>query len=98
MAGSTTGFAPGIPIDVVTIPLVFDAYTNFTLVNPNTPLLSNSAGTLGAAGEATAKFKLNAGQLGASFVGTSVYHAFGLINPGGYVDFASNHVRVDLLP
>ena len=97
LAGSLTGTA-GIPVGSVTVPLTADVYTNFTIAHPNTPPLQNSFGMLDAQGEAMATFSTPPGAISASLIGTSVWHAFGLITPSGTLDYASNAVKLDLVP
>lgn len=64
----------GIPVDGVLLPLVFDAYTQHALFNPNRPPLGSSFGLLDADGRATPSFTLPpASDLRSS--GVLVYHA-----------------------
>ena len=76
------------------LPLNVDVYFDFTLNNPNTPVLSNSFGALDGLGEATASFNLPTG-LPPTAIGLVVHHAFALLSPK---DFASNAVAVELVP
>lgn len=92
--GTFTGSAPGITLANGTkIPLNPSAYLNFTVSNPNTPLLSNSLGVLDGAGEATAAFTLP--HVPASAAGLVIHHAYVLLQP---INFASNAVEVTLVP
>ena len=97
MAGSTTGTS-GIPYGSVTLPLTFDFYTNFTLLNPGTPPLVNTLGTLDGAGQATAAFQAAPGLLPTSSIGLSVFHAYVVLTGQFKPLLASNYVRLRLTP
>ncbi|MFG0319016.1 MAG: FG-GAP repeat protein [Planctomycetota bacterium JB042] len=73
--GSLSGTTPGVPIPGGTLPLNHDAYWLFTYTNPNTSLLANSRGVLGAGGGAQAMFTLPPG-LAPALAGLVVSHAF----------------------
>ena len=72
--GSTTGTAPGIPLDGHVLPLVLDSYTTFTIGNPNT-LIAGSFGFLGPAGQADAAFAIPAGA-DPALAGLTLHHAY----------------------
>jgi hypothetical protein len=72
--GTASGSLPGFPYTGTLIPLNPDAYTIFTLLNPNTPPLLNSAGVLDSSGKATIVFTLGAGT-DPSLAGVLVHHA-----------------------
>ena len=92
--GTFTGTVPGITLGSgVHIPLNQSAYLNFTATRPNTPLLSNSVGTLNGFGKATATFNLP--HVPAAVAGLVLNHAFVLVQP---INFASNAVEVTLVP
>lgn len=81
--GSVTGTSPGIPLpDGTSLPLTFDAFTELTINEANSPLLMNSLGVLDADGRATAQFNL--GPLAASFVGLEINFAYTLLAPFGF--------------
>lgn len=94
LLGSLTGTSPGIRLGAVTLPLQPDAYLDLTLSFPNSPLLSQSLGTLDANGRATARFTAIP-QIPVSLVGRSFYHAYLTIGNPPF-DFASNAVSVTL--
>ena len=94
--GSASGTAPGFPLGTVTLPLVFDGYTSFTIANSNTALLNQTFGVLDPTGAAQASFALPAGTSPA-LAGAVLNHAF-LDLDGFAVDFVSNAVAVTLTP
>ncbi len=77
--GSITGSHPGTVVGGFTIPLNYDAYTEFTLTVPNGGLIRNQLARLDGAGNATAEFFLPAG-LATEFVGLTVTHAYVVIS------------------
>ena len=95
MLGSVTGDSPPIPLPPVSVPIVFDAYTNYTLTKPNSALLANSLSALDGLGTNQASFVLPAGA-SPTLAGTVVYHAYLLVTPA--IDFASNSVQLYLVP
>src|SRR5262245_12289967 len=94
--GSVSGTSPGFPAGAFTLPLNLDGYFLFTLLNPNTGLLSNSLGFLGPAGTAQASFNIPPGT-DPSLAGLVVDHAYGIVDPftGGVLG-VSNAVAVTL--
>lgn len=92
VVGSVTGTNPGVAIGGITIPVTFDAYTDFTVAAPNTALLSMSLSTLDAQGGGKATFNVPTG-LSASLVGLRVYHAFFTFTRASF-NMASNPVSV----
>jgi hypothetical protein len=64
-----------LPLGPLDLPLVFDAYTQFTLTSPNSLILPASFGQLDAWGRADTSFRLPPGSA-PSFVGQTVHHAF----------------------
>ncbi|MBK9384200.1 MAG: FG-GAP repeat protein [Planctomycetes bacterium] len=92
--GSLSGSTPGFSFGGVDVPLSFDSYTTFTLLSPNTPLLSASAGLLNTLGQAAATFRLPPGIPGS--VGMQVHHA--LVFVSGARILASNATAVLILP
>ncbi len=98
--GSVSGIEPGLALGEDTLPLTVDAYTVFTLAQPNTPPLAGSFGVLDTSGRATATFTLPPGAP-ASLAGFQVAHAFVLIAVGTgqpSVALVSNPTLVELLP
>ena len=79
----------------VTLPLHFDAYFNLTLAFPNSPLLTNSLGTLNASGMATAKWTALP-LIPPALVGMTFHHAYVVFGSSPF-DFASNAVPLTLL-
>jgi hypothetical protein len=71
--GSASGTAPGLP-GPPALPLNFDAYFKFTLINPNT-LISNSLGFLDGSGKAHPAFSLAPASIDASLAGVTLNHA-----------------------
>jgi hypothetical protein len=88
LLASGSGTTPGIPIDGVTIPLVWDGILDFTIQNANTPILVNTAGVLNALGRATATLQLPPGiivgpaqaHFAAAFVDLTALHVVGTTN------------------
>ena len=95
LLGSITGTSPGTPLPggLATLPLNWDAYTDFMVGLLNTPLYSGFLGSLDAAGESAAQ--LNAPALPTGFVGVEMFYAYCLNNP---FDFASNSAMVEIVP
>lgn len=98
LLGSVSGTAPGIPTSGGVLPLNYDGYLLFTAANPNTALLPGSAGSLDAAGQATAKFQLPPTAL-PGLVGLTLNHAFVALDATGTApEFVSIPVDVELTP
>ena len=103
LLGTTAGFAPGIPLGNLDLPLNPSPYLDLTLQNPDQPPLSASFGTLGLTGTAIASFTLPPGGP-PSLVGATVHHAYvvlDLTSAGegtGQVQFVSNPVGVAIIP
>ena len=75
LLGSTTGVAPALPLGGgALLPLVGDAYTNFTLSSVNSGPLQNTLGTLGPDGRASAQLILPPG-VPPSAIGLLIFHA-----------------------
>jgi hypothetical protein len=75
LLGSLSGTAPALPLGPLDLPLVFDAYTQFTLAFPNSSWLPGSLGQLDPWGRANASLVLLPGSA-PSFVGQTAHHAF----------------------
>lgn len=95
LLGSASGTMPGIPLEGgVTIPLVVDGYTQFTL--GGAPHIVGQTGVLDASGAATARLDLPSG-LWPGLAGLSVHHAFLCADLTTFEVFASNAVPTYLL-
>lgn len=101
--GSLSGTSPGLPVPGTgfVLPLVIDAYLEFTLVSVGGGgLLSAPVGLLDARGRATCDFALPPG-LPPSFAGLSVRHAavvFDLHTPGAPAAHVTNEATSVLVP
>ena len=98
LAGTTSGTTPGLPFGGVTVPLNVDAYTNFTLANPNSAPLTASLGSLDATGGAQARFDLPGGLASPTLAGTTLHHAYVTLDGVGSVTSASNALALTLAP
>jgi choice-of-anchor B domain-containing protein len=89
LLGSLAGTAPGFDLGLVHVPLVQDAYFDYSLVHANGPLLVNSFAALDGAGKGSAHFVLPSGF--PSLIGLTAHHAWLAIDPATLqVAFASN--------
>jgi hypothetical protein len=96
--GSASGSAPGLPIGGFTVPLVVDAWTLFTLQNPNVAPLDKSLGALDGIGAAAGGLVLPAGSP-AGLAGLSLHHAAVVLDPlSGAVTAVSAATELALLP
>jgi len=97
--GTLSGAVPGTPLPGgLLLPLNLDAYTFWTLANPNTPPLSASLGVLDATGHSAPAFTLPPG-LDPLLAGLVLHHAAVVIQaPGGKKVFASNALPLTLVP
>jgi hypothetical protein len=101
LVGSLSGTSPGFFINGFTLPINFDLYTLLTLSAPNAPPLSGSFGFLDPLGLGACTFQTPPG-LSPAFVGTTVNHAFVVIQvvPAilGKVVFASEPLPLTFVP
>lgn|GEM_PF-2259255 len=97
VAGSVTGTTPGTPVGGFTMPLNVDAYTLQMLQNPSLPPLLDNVGVLDADGRAEARVVIPPTTL-AAFAGTTLHHAYLVIDPIGAVTLVSNAVEARLDP
>jgi hypothetical protein len=99
LVGSMTGTAPGVDLGPVTLPLVLDRYTSFTLANANSALFPSSRGQLDGAGRASATVVLPPA-LSPALIGRTLFHAYVVFDtPGtGKAKFASNPFPLTLVP
>lgn len=89
--GSTHGTSPGLTLPGgMVLPVAPDRYTQYTQHFPNSPILSNSFGTLDVNGRATVTFHPNG-----RFAGQTVHHAFYLLGP---IDFVSEAESINVQP
>ena len=97
LLGSMTGTTPGMPLASVVLPLVPDAYTEFTLQGG--PVLPGSKGVLDGAGEAYAAIPILP-SLPASLAGLTIYHAYLVwdFSDPGLLVFTSNAFPLTLVP
>ena len=93
LLGSLSGTSPGQTFGAADLPLNFDGYFLFTLVNPNSPPLSNSVGILDGQGQGTTLFTVPPGTSG-TLAGLVLNHAYGLLGS----PFVSNPVQLTLTP
>jgi outer membrane protein assembly factor BamB len=97
VAGSLSGTEPGFAFGPLHVPLNPDPYFFITLGSPASPLFYG-LGQLDAAAQAKARLVIPPG-VAAALVGTSVAHAYGVLDPlSGTAEFASNPVMLELLP
>lgn len=97
MLGTVSGTSPGTPLGAVHLPLNYDFYFDWLARLPNT-IVQGSLGTLDAAGQASASFRMiNAIPL--SMAGTVMHHAY-IVIPTDFsgFDLVSNAVPLTLLP
>lgn len=99
LLGSSSGTAPGLVLDGVTLPLaVPDTYFDFSLANANGGALADTFGVLGAGGDATASLTIPPGS-SLGLAGLSLHHAFLTLDAGsGVAESASNAVPLLLVP
>ena len=69
-----------------------------SVAHPNEAPLAQSLGALDGAGEAEASFTLAPGVLGPALVGSTVSHAFVLLDGALAVSFVSNAIGSTLAP
>jgi len=99
LMGSMSGMSKPWRLGAVSIPLSFDFYTLYTILYPNSPVLSNSLGRLSPGGSATARLTIYPNLFSSSLVGHHIYHACIVFGPLGLqVTAASNPVRLLLGP
>jgi hypothetical protein len=97
--GSVNGSSPGIPFGDLRLPLNYEpVYFVHTAAAPGTWPLFGSLGTLDAMGRGSARFDLGGRSVPAGVAGTTVHHAYVLFDAGLQLRYASNAVRVRILP
>ncbi|TAJ18579.1 MAG: hypothetical protein EPO68_07650 [Planctomycetota bacterium] len=97
--GSLGGYAPGLDMKPLIVPLNPDAYFFLTLQAPNHAPLSSSLGVLDAQGRGATTISIAPGSV-ANLVGLTGWHAFGVVlfDPYAFVAFASAPQRLDIAP
>jgi len=96
--GSLSGAEPALPLGAVSVPLVPDFYTQFTLSQPNSALLPASLGQLDPWGRAYASFQLPPATP-ASTIGLTFHHAYLVFDQTTLaLESASNAVPVTIGP
>lgn len=95
--GSISGTSPGVLIQGVTVPLQFDAYTQFTFSNPNAPPLQGGFGSIGFLGKNHPTLKVPAGT-DPALAGLAVYHAYGVFDDDLNLTHVSNALTTVLDP
>lgn len=98
LLGSASGTSPGVPVSPETLPLNLDAYLLATIVNPQAPPLTGALGLLNPDGAATASFTLPPGGPAPALAGTTLHHAFLVLNGSFGAVFTSDPVALALLP
>lgn len=96
VAGSLSGDAPGFSLLGQHVPLNPDAWFQFTISNPNSPLLSPSLGALGAQGDAVTVFQLP-GDPQSAYAGTVLHHATLVGSSTPALLLVTNALRVELV-
>jgi Arylsulfotransferase (ASST) len=86
--GSASGTSPGIVANGHVLPLNLDAVLLFSLEQANTPLLTNTLGTLSPLGRATASFNLPPGMIGGP---VSAHFAAGVLEPATTIVLATTN-------
>jgi hypothetical protein len=101
--GTTHGPTPGIPVGGFVLPLTYDAYLSYTLINPNVPPLSGSFGVLppspvSSGGQTTATYSMPAA-FDPTLAGVVLHHAYVTISiVTGDITSVSNAVPTKLIP
>jgi hypothetical protein len=95
LLGSTRGSEPGFPLPggLATLPLHWDGFTDYILLNLNTTLFTDFLGDLDGLGQAGAQ--LNAPALPPELIGVVMTYAYCLNAP---FDFVSKPVDVEIVP
>lgn len=97
MLGSATGTSPGVPVDGLVLDLAYDAFTGYMLTHPNTPPYAGTFGLLDGTGTGSASLSVAPGT-NPGLVGTTLYHAFAVLDAAGTVSLTSNATSLNLLP
>ncbi|MEO0652432.1 MAG: hypothetical protein AAFZ65_17290 [Planctomycetota bacterium] len=96
--GSVSGTSPGIDLGAgAVLPLVFDAYTNLTLLQPNQGALVGTLSTLDAEGHADAALVVPPGA-GPALAGLGLSHAWVAFDLTASIALVSHPATVALQP
>ena len=99
LLGSLTGTSPGFSKNGIDVPLNWDVYTDVSLQFANTPVLTDTMGTLDGDGRAVASFNPTPGLIPPAAVGFVLHHAALAVDPGTTkFTWASNAVAVTIEP
>lgn len=96
VVGSASGTSPGLPLGVVELPLVPDAYLLLSVTGANQPPFGATLGVLDEVGRAQASWTLPAGS-NPALAGLVLNHAFVAFDAVG-ASFASEPARLTLEP
>ncbi len=94
IVGSVTGTSPGIDLLGLRVPLNPDPYTDYTIANANSTVLTSFRGALDQEGNATAAFNLPNGL--PPLAPFTLHHACLIYDSGGRFHMASNAVQLTL--
>lgn len=94
LLGSATGTSPGLVVQGLVLPLVWDGYLDQTLLSPNAAPLFDNLGRLDAAGRGRAELRVPPAT-SAALAGLRLWHAY-VVLEGASVLHASRAVAVDL--
>lgn len=94
LLGSASGTTPGFPLGSVSVPLVFDRYTRFTLDAAGGPILPDAIGLVPGSGRAKLHVVLPPGGM-SELVGETLHHAVVLTD---HLDLVTEAVPLQLLP
>ena len=97
MVGSASGTTPGFIIDGLLIDLNYDAFTTYMATHPNTAPYAGTMGILDGFGFGSASVSTLPGAA-PRLAGSTLHHAFVVIDALGVVTLASNATSLDLLP
>ena len=96
IAGTASGTFPGTPIGAYVVPLNIDPYTDLTLQSANVGPFVNTFATLNSDGRAVAQIVIPPAVPG--IAGIVVHHAYGVLDLGGNLVFASEAARLEITP
>lgn len=97
IAGSMSGWLPGIPMGAFVLPLNWDVYTNWTLANANGAILQNTVGVLGATGQATAQIVLGPNAI-PGLAGITAWHAAASLTGALAISTITNAAPITFTP
>lgn len=96
MGASASGTTPGFVVDGLVLPLNFDAFTTYTINNPNGAPYSGKIGFLDGVGLGTTTITVPAGSF-PSMAGLTINHAY-IVHDGVSTVMTSNAEPLTLLP